>query len=64
MNMQLEVNFFLEVIVFSDSFPLLPISLFRVLTWMNDYMMEKRFSNPVHIEPILAQCYGYVISKI
>ncbi|XP_022315492.2 hexosaminidase D-like isoform X2 [Crassostrea virginica] len=28
----------------------------RVLTWMNDYMMEKRFSNPVHIEPILAQC--------
>lgn len=30
----------------------------RVLTWMNDYMMEKRFSNPVHIEPILAQCYA------
>ncbi|XP_048758063.2 hexosaminidase D-like [Ostrea edulis] len=27
----------------------------RVLTWMNEYMMEKKFSNPVHIEPILAQ---------
>lgn len=27
----------------------------RVMTWMNDYMIERKFSNPVHIEPILAQ---------
>ena len=37
--------------------------LFRRLSWMNEYHMRRNFTNPMHLEALLAQAVRYVLTR-